>query len=35
MLVMSIIGALFVLSILSIWIFPNKMISNNEHDRKH
>ena len=26
---------LFVLAILSPWIFPNKVVSKNEHDIKH
>jgi hypothetical protein len=32
---MSVVGGLFLLAILSVWIFPNKMFSENEHDRKH
>jgi hypothetical protein len=31
----SIVGILFVLAILSPWVFPNKMVSKNEHDVKH
>lgn len=27
--------ALFVLAIVSPWIFPNKMVSKNKHDNKH
>jgi N-terminal TM domain of oligopeptide transport permease C len=26
---------LFILAIVSPWIFPNKMVSNNDHDLKH
>lgn len=33
--VMAVVVALFVLAIVSPWIFPNKMVSNNEHDIKH
>jgi hypothetical protein len=33
--VMLVVIALFVLAIVSPWIFPNKMVSNNEHDIKH
>lgn len=35
MVVFGIVIALFVLAILSVWIFPNKAVSNNEHDVKH
>lgn len=31
----SVVIALFVLAIISPWIFPNKMVSDNEHDVKH
>lgn len=31
----SVVIALFVLAIVSPWIFPNKMVSKNEHDIKH
>jgi hypothetical protein len=31
----SVVIALFVLAIISPWIFPNKMVSKNEHDVKH
>lgn len=27
--------ALFALAIASVWLFPNKSVSNNEHDIKH
>lgn len=27
--------ALFILAIVSPWVFPNKMVSKNEHDLKH
>jgi hypothetical protein len=33
--VISVVFGLFVLAIISPWIFPNKMVSNNEHDKKH
>lgn len=29
-----IIVVLFVLAIVSPWIFPNKMVSENEHDKE-
>lgn len=35
MLIMGSVIALFVLAIVSPWIFPNKMVSKNEHDVKH
>jgi hypothetical protein len=35
MVIFGIVLALFVLAILSIWIFPNKAVSQNEHDIKH
>lgn len=35
MAVFGVVIALFVLAILSVWIFPNKTISKNEHDNKH
>jgi len=31
----SVVIALFVLAIISPWMFPNKMVSKNEHDIKH
>ncbi len=31
----SVVIALFILAIVSPWIFPNKMVSKNEHDVKH
>ncbi len=33
--VISVVITLFVLAIISPWIFPNKMVSKNEHDVKH
>lgn len=33
--VMGVVLALFVLAIISPWLFPNKMVSKNEHDVKH
>jgi len=33
--VMIVVIGLFVLAIISPWIFPNKMVSDNEHDKKH
>lgn len=33
--VISIVITLFVLAIISPWVFPNKMVSKNEHDVKH
>jgi hypothetical protein len=33
--VISIVFALFLLAIISPWVFPNKMVSKNEHDVKH
>jgi hypothetical protein len=33
--VMAVVIALFVLAIVSPWIFPNNKVSNNEHDIKH
>lgn len=33
--VMLVVIALFVLAIVSPWIFPNKMVSKNDHDVKH
>ena len=35
MAVFSVVIALFILAIVSVWIFPNKSVSNNEHDIKH
>ena len=35
MAVFGVVIALFVLAILSIWLFPNSKVSNNEHDIKH
>lgn len=35
MAVFGVVIALFVLAIVSVWIFPNKMVSDNEHDIKH
>lgn len=35
MIVFGIVIALFVLAIVSVWIFPNKTVSDNEHDVKH
>lgn len=35
MVVFGIVIGLFVLAIVSIWVFPNKAVSNNEHDVKH
>ena len=32
--VFGIVILLFVLAILSVWIVPNKKVSNNEHDLK-
>ena len=29
------IFALFILAIVSPWLFPNNKVSNNEHDVKH
>ncbi len=29
------VGFLFILAIVSPFIFPNKMVSDNEHDLKH
>ncbi len=33
--VFGVVIALFLLAIASVWIFPNKSVSNNEHDIKH
>ena len=30
-----VVGFLFILAIVSPFIFPNKMVSDNEHDLKH
>jgi len=35
MVVFGVVITLFILAILSVWIFPNKSISKNEHDVKH
>ncbi len=35
MIAISVVIGLFVLAIISPWIFPNKMVSKNEHDVKH
>lgn len=35
MLVFGIVIALFILAIVSIWLFPNSKLSDNEHDKKH
>ncbi len=35
MVVFAVVLCLFGLAILSIWIFPNKAVSKNEHDIKH
>ena len=35
MAVFGVVIALFVLAILSVWIFPNRTVSKNEHDVKH
>ena len=35
MAVFGVVIGLFVLAILSVWIFPNKTVSKNEHDLKH
>lgn len=35
MIVFGVVIALFVLAIVSVWIFPNKTVSDNEHDIKH
>ena len=33
--VFYVILALFALAIISVWAFPNKKVSDNEHDLKH
>jgi len=33
--VMLVVVALFILAIISPWIFPNNKVSDNEHDVKH
>jgi len=33
--VFSIVIILFILAGISPWVFPNKMVSKNEHDIKH
>ncbi len=35
MIVFGVVIALFILAIVSVWLFPNKSISNNKHDIKH
>jgi hypothetical protein len=35
MAVFGVVIALFVLAIVSVWVFPNKKVSDNEHDIKH
>jgi hypothetical protein len=35
MIAIVIVFALFLLAIVSPWVFPNKMVSKNEHDVKH
>lgn len=35
MIVFGVVIGLFILAILSVWIFPNKSVSQNEHDIKH
>lgn len=35
MIVFGIVIALFILAIVSVWLFPNKSVSDNEHDIKH
>jgi tetrahydromethanopterin S-methyltransferase subunit B len=35
MAVFGVVIGLFVLAILSIWLFPNSKVSDNEHDVKH
>ena len=34
MTMLLIIIVLFILAILSPWIFPNRMVSDNEHDKE-
>ncbi len=31
----AIVIPLFILAIVSIWLFPNSKVSDNEHDIKH
>ncbi|WHZ07322.1 MAG: hypothetical protein OJF59_001075 [Cytophagales bacterium] len=33
--VFGIVITLFILAIVSIWLFPNSKVSDNEHDLKH
>lgn len=33
--VFGVVLALFALAIVSVWIFPNRKVSDNEHDIKH
>lgn len=33
--VFIVVLVLFVAAIVSIWVFPNSKVSNNEHDVKH
>jgi hypothetical protein len=35
MIVFGVVIALFILAIVSVWLFPNKSVSDNEHDIKH
>lgn len=35
MAVIGVVAALFLLAVISPWVFPNKSVSNNEHDVKH
>jgi hypothetical protein len=35
MTVFSVVIALFILAIVSVWAFPNRKVSDNEHDIKH
>ena len=35
MAVFGVVITLFVLAIVSVWMFPNKTVSKNEHDIKH
>ena len=34
MIMLVIIIVLFILAIVSPWIFPNRMVSDNEHDKE-
>jgi hypothetical protein len=33
--VFAVVIALFILAIVSVWVFPNRKVSDNEHDIKH